>query len=371
MRTLRFVLLASLAATPLAAQQTDGFDLSIANIMRGPELYGRSPQNVSWTPDGRWIYFRWVEPGTDWRAPMEDWRVRPARDARPERVTRAHMDSVAPLLVSGGSLSPDRRLRAVSSGGDLYVIDQQRGTARRLTQTNAAAANPQFSADGRRIYYISDNNLFSIELDGGLLRQHTDIRTGPAPRDSAPPVGQRGALQAQQRELFEAVRDQERRDSLQRAERTWRDSLRILPVHLERRERVAALRVAPSGRGVIVTTITPAEGVQQTRIPNYVTLSGYTEEMTVRPKVGDAQSQGRIGFMTLPDAQITWLDVMPEDTSRAGAQVQVLDWNAAGTQALVRAVSRDFKTRWLHVVNAEGGAVRTVDVLRDTAWVAG
>ena len=46
------------------------FDFSIANIMRGPELYGRAPSNVRWSADSRWIVFRWNEPGTDWREPM-------------------------------------------------------------------------------------------------------------------------------------------------------------------------------------------------------------------------------------------------------------------------------------------------------------
>lgn len=367
------VVLAALAASGVRveAQQSDSFELTIPGIMRGPEVYGRSPEDVRWSIDGRWIYFRWVPPGTDWREPMQDWRVRATRGASPERVTRAHLDSAAPLLAGSSGLSPDRRLRVVSVGGDLYIVDSRRGTSRRLTQTNTAAASPQFSADGRRIFYVSENNLYSIELDGGLLRQHTDIRTGPAPRDSQPPRGQRAVLESQQRELFEVIRDQVRRDSIQRAERAARDSARLRPVFLERRERVTSLRVAPSGRGLILTTTTPAEGVQQTQVPNYVTLSGYTEQMTVRPKVGDEQTTGRIGYMTLPDAQITWLNVTPEDSGKVAAQTSVLGWNESGTHALVLSVARDYKTRWLHVVSAEGGALRTVDVLRDTAWVNG
>ena len=35
--------------------------------MRGPELYGRQPDNIHWSADSRWIYFTWLEPGTDWR----------------------------------------------------------------------------------------------------------------------------------------------------------------------------------------------------------------------------------------------------------------------------------------------------------------
>src|SRR5688572_3053183 len=125
-------LVAALIAAPfavLAAQQTapptSGFEFTLKNIMRGPELYGRAPQRVAWTPDGRWIYFLWAEPGTDWREPLRPFRVRALAGSRPERVTDLQMDSVGPL-VTAGSFSPDRRFKAVSYEGDLHVVDLTR-----------------------------------------------------------------------------------------------------------------------------------------------------------------------------------------------------------------------------------------------------
>lgn len=124
---MRRVLLASLlpfAAPPATAQQRASFDFTIKNIMRGPEVYGREPQNVRWSADGRWIYFTWLEPGSDWRLPARAFRVRATPGAKPERVSETQMDSVAPLLDSG-RFSADGRLKVVSSGGDLFVIDMK------------------------------------------------------------------------------------------------------------------------------------------------------------------------------------------------------------------------------------------------------
>ena len=46
-RTMKRILLAvALVVLPLGAQQQSAFDFSIRNIMRGPELYGRPPENV-------------------------------------------------------------------------------------------------------------------------------------------------------------------------------------------------------------------------------------------------------------------------------------------------------------------------------------
>ena len=53
------------AALPAAAagQGTPAeFDLSVRNLMRGPELVGRSPDEVRFSDDARWVYFRWRAP---------------------------------------------------------------------------------------------------------------------------------------------------------------------------------------------------------------------------------------------------------------------------------------------------------------------
>jgi dipeptidyl aminopeptidase/acylaminoacyl peptidase len=367
-RSLALVLIP--AALAAQSQAPGAFEFSIANMMRGPELYGREPDQIRWTPDGRWIYFRWNEPGTDWREPLRPYRVRAEPGARPERVTTAHLDSVGPLI-QPGRYSPDRRLRAVEFQGDLYVVDMQRNTARRLTETLGIESSPDFSADGRRIFFVRDNNVFSLELEGGLVRQVSDIRPGPAPRERARADGQRAALESQQRELFESVRDRLRADSIAEAERKQRETQRGRTLYLNANERVTSLAVSPSGRALLVSTVVPNDRALNTKVPNYITASGYTEDLNARTKVGDAQSSGRLAYISLPSGDVRVLRLTPGDTTRPPAFASLLGWNETGTHALVSAVTPDFKTRFLHTVSADSGAVKTVDTLRDTAWVAG
>ena len=95
----RLVLL--FAALPLAAQQSKPFDFSIKNIMRGAELYGRHPDNIHWSADSKWIYFTWLEPGTDWRETPKQFRVRAVPGARPERVSVRCLTPVRARLEPG------------------------------------------------------------------------------------------------------------------------------------------------------------------------------------------------------------------------------------------------------------------------------
>jgi dipeptidyl aminopeptidase/acylaminoacyl peptidase len=369
----RALILAALVAAPLTAQSPSGrFDLSIPNIMRGPELYGRPPQNPRFTPNGEWIYFSWLPPGTDWRETNKPYRVRAQAGATPERVTDAHMDSVGPSLAQG-VLSRDGSRRAVSYNGDLYIIDVRSGATRRLTDTPPITeSNPSFAADGRKLYFLRDGqNVMSLDLETPLIRQVTDIRPGPSPADPRTSDGQRSTLEAQQRELFGVLRDEVRRDSITRAERLWREGQRVRTLYLQPNERVTGMSVSPAGNALILTTTIQIPGARQTIVPNWVTLNGYTEDLTVRTKVGDVQNGGRAAYMSLPSGEVKWLRPIPRDSMETPSITAVLGWNDAGTAALLFAERKDFKERYLQRVDAAGGQLTTIDVLKDSAWVGG
>ena len=114
--------------------------------MRGPELYGRQPDNIHWSADSKWIYFTWLEPGTDWRETPKQFRVRAVPGAKPERVSIQQIDSTGSRFASS-QRSHNGRYSVVEFNGDLYINDLTAGTTRRLTQTVEAERNPQFSAD--------------------------------------------------------------------------------------------------------------------------------------------------------------------------------------------------------------------------------
>jgi dipeptidyl aminopeptidase/acylaminoacyl peptidase len=364
------LLLAALPGTGLVAQQSNTFDFSIKNIMRGPELVGRPPERVRWTPDSKWIYFYWLEPGAAWREPLEPFRVRAEPGAKPEHLTPAQMDSAGPLL-EAGALSHNGRWRAVEYDGDLYLVDTRTSKARRLTDTEAQETDPQFDVDDRRVFFVRDDNVFSIDLDGGLIRQLTDVRAGPAPEEDKKAKGQRAELEHDQRELFEVIRDQYWADSVAKAKKARHDSLHVKPLYLAKNEKVASLAVSPNGRALLLVTRVPAEQPRSTDVPKWVTKSGYVEEIKGRTKVGDAQDGGRVAFVSLPSGSARWLHVIPNDTTKSPALTRVLGWNDDGSEALVFAVQNDWKARFIETVSADSGRLKVADVLRDSAWVDG
>lgn len=364
---------ALLALSPLASAQAQRAlaDLTIPWMMRGPEVYGREPQRVRFTPDGAWIYFQWLPAGSDWRKTPEPYRVRAVAGATPELVSRAHMDSVGPLL-EAGSLSRDRLRRVVSYEGDLYVIELKTSRVRRLTQTTIIESAPTFSADGKRVFFVRDGqNMMALDLDSPRVEQLTDIRPAPAPPTPPKPDAQRAQLEAQQKALLEVVRDRVTRDSIAKAEREADLAERPRTLYLLPNERITNFSVSPSGRAILFATATSAPNARQTNVPNYVTLSGYTEDLLVRTKVGDVLGGARLGVMQVPSGTVTWLRPIPGDSTAIPSILALLGWNDAGTQALVFSEQRDFKARYIQRFDADSARLVTLDVLRDSAWVGG
>ncbi len=364
---MRKALFAILIAVPLAAQQPSTFDFSIKNIMRGPELYGRQPQDVRWSADNKWIYFTWLEPGSDWRDQAKRFRVRAVPGSKPERVSPAAFDSVG-ALVTTGERSSNGRYQAVEYGGDIYITDLSKGTTRRLTQTNVREHDPEFSKDGTRVFYISNNNAYSIDLNGGLVRQLTDLRAGPELPDSAKAAGQRGRLEQQQRDLFDAIRDRVRTDSIARADRKARDARALKPYYTQRGEELATISPSPDANGLIITTRVPAQA-KGNDIPRFITESGYTEQIHGRDNVGDIQDKGRVGFINLATGSLTWLKPYPSDSADGFALP--LGWSADGNRGAFYAYTADNKVRVLQTIDASTGKLTALETLRDSAWVDG
>jgi len=366
---MRAFILLLLLVTP-ALSQTPRPALTVPWIMRGPENTGREPAGIRWSPDGQWIHFQWLPPGTDWKESLKPYRVRAAPGAVPEALSRAAADSLAPM-VADGPVSPDGRRRVVAVAGDLYLVELPGGAVRRLTATpSLTESDPSFDREGRRVFFRRDNNAFALDIVQGGVQQLTDIRSDSAPADPRPATGARAFLEREQQALIGAMRDRKRQDSVAKAEREARDAGRPKPFYLGRREQVRDLEPSPDGRTVLVHLSTAATDARREKVPSYVTLTGFIEDLPARIKVGDAQERERLGVLTVATGAVKFIRPVPGDSGEVYGNVAIAGWNDAGTSALVFAWTRDYTAR--HLVRVDDSArIRSLDVLRDTAWVGG
>ena len=96
----------------------------------------------------------------------------------------------------------------------------------------------------------------------------------------------------------------------EREHRERADSLRtrVRPVYLGKDVSITVAEVSPSGRYLLVATSRSAPGQQSTIVPNFVTESGFTENLNARSKVGEVQGSQRVGLLELATGRLTWLE---------------------------------------------------------------
>ena len=358
MRRLAFVTVLCLSPFAAAAQAPA---LTVESIMRGPDLVGTAPFNVQFSADGRYVYFRWRQPGSD--TLDQDYRVTVAAPQRIERLPRNAVDTI-PL--ANGVWSPDHRRQIVVLKGDLWLIEQNGlGARRRLTRTPGAESAPAWSADGRTVYFTRDNNAWAVDLQSAALAQLTDIRRGPAPRPPAEAAGQKKALRDDQRELFDFIRRQVAEERL----RADTDTVStVKPLYLTERQTAGRLAVSPDGQFVLATVTERPRGDsvdgRQVQMPVWVTQSGYVETQQIRTKVGDAQSRQRTALIEVATGKTTWIDKDSADASGVG-------FSFDGRHALVRLTTTNYEDAWLVVVDLPSLARREVAHLHDDAWLDG
>ncbi len=371
------IALALLAAPTLAAQQTadfvpeaargQDFELSIRNIMRGPEHVGSAPSGMRFSDDGDWIYFSWKPGGEEWDAPSRRYRVR-SSGGEPELVEDTDDLSIV-WTTTPGDISFDGRRKLITADGDLWEVDLRSGAGTRLTETQQNENSARYTPSGG-ILYRSGSNLFLME--SGRIRQLTDIRSGDAPRPDAEPDDFDRFLQEQQIELFEHIRRQVEREEEERAEEEAEAAEVADPLYVPQGENVAFLDASPDGRHVLVASFVPARGTRRTMVPDWVTPSGFTEELTVRTKVGDDPSTQKLRLYHPETGNVIEMGGTPDDyEGESTFSVQPRGWNEAGTHALMRARSDD-DTEWvLYAVDGATGERTLLDRLYDEAWVAG
>ena len=366
------LLLCSLSAGPWVAGNAQEFELTVQNIMRGPDLVGSSPQPLedggfqrggvvhSWSPDSRYVYFNWKQPGVDTAETV--YRVDP-RNGEIERFPDADADTI---LAGSAEWSPDRRQAVFSRDGDL-ILWSNRGT-RHLTSGAGSERNPKWSSDGNTVYFEREDNVFALDLNTSALRQLTDIRRGAAPQREQQRSEQREFLAEQERRLFQFIRDGEYANQPWGRGRPEPDSTKPQPFYPGENKSVQGLQVTPDGLFVLMTVTEQARNSRQIEMPVWVNDEGYVMTHKGRTKVGDEQSTSRAAVLEVATGNVTFVGDSVGDGDRSISGVAV---SPNSRHLLIRVDAGDNEDRWYAVVDLPSMETRVVDHLHDDAWIGG
>ncbi len=335
-----------------------GFPLTVDSIMRGPDLVGYGIDALRWSGDSQRLYFEWRRPGER----ESHTYVLSRADSSLKRLTEEEARGVIP---ERGRYTKDHRRMVFAENGDIIFQDAVSNERRKLTSTTETEASPRFTQDEKHVTFVRDNNLYRVSLETSEIVQLTDFRTGQPPQEPRTTESQK-LLAEQQRNLFEVVR--ERADEREVTETRRKEREKRKPYYIPRGARISDLELSPDQGRVFFTQLERAEQARTAAVPNYVTDSGYTEDISARAKVGDVQDSSKAGLAAVETGEIIWIDPGQKDRP---VGISGANWSEEGANLVVTAIAQDNKDLWHLRVDLATGETTALHNLHDEAWVMG
>ena len=378
MKKVFFLLL--FAVTAKAQQLTE---LTVEKIMRDPKWMGIAPSNVFWSDDSKQIYFQWNPeklPG-DSLYSITTSNLNPAKVSP---VVRRQMPS--PF----GDYNQAKTKKAYEKNGDVFILDILSGKITQITNSAERESNPQFSFDEKKILFIANGNMYQWEIANGTFKQLTDFKKGSKKSDPKL-TEQEKWLKADQLAYMKVLK--ERNTNKKLSDKNMKANLPRRPKEIYLDEKNADnIQLSPDEK-FITYRLSKNPAPRSTIVPNYVTESGFTEDITARTKVGAAQTAQELyvydlvkdTVLQIKTDQIPGISDAPEFNLPAEASAkagkdkiknrsvffQSLIWSPDGKNNLLSIRSLDNKDRWIMSLDVTTQKLKLIDRQHDEAWIGG
>jgi dipeptidyl aminopeptidase/acylaminoacyl peptidase len=358
---------------PLKADKAGRFQLTVDSIMRGPDLVGYPPTNLRWSADSQKLYFEWRKPRE-----KESSNYVVSRDGgEPRKLSDGEVKNIPP---ANGRWDQAHRRVIFVDGGDIVMVDSIAGTRRQITRTTTAESNPRWARNDSHVTYVSDGNLFIVPVEGAttaLVAQLTDV----GPKKPEPKLSDsQKYLRDEEEKLIDFVRKQ-KEDKKKAEDKAKKEKLPAL--ELQERQTASDLMLSPDDTHVFIVIAERPAGAKAAVVPNYVTETGYIEDITGRANVGDTQDRRLLAVLNLKTGKAVWADgsfappVEEQDKAAATAPKKgerEIRWSTPvasndGKFVVATARSADNKDRWIVTLDPETGKTKVIDDLHDDAWI--
>ena len=376
--------------------------LSIEKIMRDPRWIGVAPSNIRWSDDSKKIYFNW-NPENAERDQL--FAITPT-DIKPAKVS---LDERKAMVPEYGDWNKKHTLKVFEKNGDVFLSDLVNGKITQLTNTAEREGSPAFSGDETKIIFTRGENLFSFKIASGELVQLTNFTHSAAATPAPAASGRRGGgrrtatdvvagndqerwLKAQQLELFDIIKVKDKDRKLDSIERKEFEVKKLKEIAVDDKS-VGDVVLSPDGHYVTYRLAKYPEGVKSAIVPNYITASGFTEDIPNRTKVGEPQTAYESyvfdtqkdtvykintttipGIKDLPDYVKDYPKELERRTKANEDRKVVIRgpfWSEDSKYAMVEVSAQDNKDVWVMKLDPATGSLTQMDRERNEAWVGG
>lgn len=361
--------------------------LTVEKIMANPKWMGSSPTNPQWSADGKMLFFRW-NPNV---IAADSLYFISTENTTPQKATITMRQNQ--VLANRVNYNHAFTAYVYSLNEDLYYVSAIGNSPVRITQTTEVESSPQFAFDEKKIVFEKNDNLFAWDISSGTTLQLTNFKSGSEIKDlkKEPTNAQEKWLKNDQLENFEVLK--QRQDKLEITD-SLNKKLRpkeLHPIYTDDKT-LQDQHISPDGR-FVAFTLMKLGGGKSTIVPNYVTETGFTQDISGRSKVGHAQNtyesyiydREKDTVILIKTDSLPGIKMEPDfvkdyplkDTAQkkktAVRAVTIFGpyWSPNGSHALVNIYSQDNKDKWIMLLEPSTGKLSVIDHQRDEAWIDG
>lgn len=157
------------------SQQNNKSTLTIDQIMQAEKFVGYAPTNIFWSVDSKTIYF-------DWNPEQKPIRSLYKYSLLSKQVSKVSIAEEMNMKLSyDEDYNSDKTKKVFVKNGDIFLYNTTINTTKNLIITySERESNVHFYNNDKEIVFNKNNNLFSLNLDEGTIKQLTNIKSGTA-----------------------------------------------------------------------------------------------------------------------------------------------------------------------------------------------
>lgn len=351
--------------------------------MRDPKWIGTSPSNPFWSDDEKTLYFNWNPDN----APADSLYYITPENKIPTKATIQQKLNLVPW--QSLQFNQNKTAFVYAKNGDIFYKNINTNRLIQITKTIETEYSPDFSFNDTKIVYTLNQNLFSWDIVTGETIQLTNIQAKENSPEKENLSTQEKWLENDQIQYLEVLK--QRKNKKQLAEEynknLPKDELRKI---YTKGDRIQRLSISPDGRYISYILVKNAPNQKRTIVPNYVTESGFTTDISGRTKVGVSQSSSTFyiydrqadsifqiktdqieGIKDAPDYVKFYPNKKEENNKVRPVNFNFISWSPNGKNLVVDIRSQDHKDRWIMKWDDQKNTLQLLDRQRNEAWIGG
>jgi len=380
---LSVIVLAVIFLNAQAQQVENNSKLTIPQIMQGDRFIGYTPSRINWGDDNQTIYF-------SWNPEMEKVRSLYKVNANGDAPTRVSVEEQMKMPASFGHYNKTRTAKVYQKNGDIFWLDVDSKNIKQITNTLDYENNPRFFDNDTKVVYHKSNNLYVWNSKDGSTTQITNFVKGKKRPEKKLDEHQQW-LNDDQSQYFEIIRH---RKEVREISKDRREALKVKrPTAIYYGSKsVSNHRLTPQ-MDFVTYRLYARSKAKGTRIPDFVTESGYLRDLNSRPKVGSPQAKYELGIYNIKKDTAYMVDIKQipgiydkpaflkeyhKDTAAYNPKYkkprEVIIHGPIFSEdgiAIVDIKAQDNKDRWIMKLDLNTGALTLLDRQHDDAWIGG